>query len=104
MPIGKMAPKTPTPKKEPPALTSPVEDPVAKAGDYKSIAAQYARAKALKEKEDAAAAKKAALNGQGKRAGAAKGQMTDAEGINKRKEGAFKNSWNWAVGFFVWLL
>ena len=57
-----------------PPLT-PSADPIAKAGEYKSIAAQYAKAKALKESEDTAAGKKAGgvgeKNGQAKRKGIA---------------------------------
>ena len=92
-----VAPKAETP-------TSP-PDPVAKAGDYKSIATKYAKAKALKEKEDAAARRKA--GGVGMVKGQVKGRdraMTDVERINKRKEGVFKKAWNYSVGFFVWLL
>lgn len=83
-------------------------DPVAKAGDYKSIAAQYAKAKALKEKEDADAKKNAGgvgrLNGQLYGKSNAKGPVTDADRMNKRKEGIFKKAWNSKLGFFVWLL
>src|ERR1700730_4287784 len=80
-------------------------DPVAKAGDYKSIAAQYAKAKALKEKEDAVAKKEAVgvMNGQSSGGNTAKGPMTDAERLNKGKEGLFKKSWVSSMGFFVWL-
>jgi phosphatidylinositol glycan class O len=83
-------------------------DPVAKVGDYKSIAAQYAKAKALKEKEDAAAVKKTL--GAGKpialaTGGAvANGSLTDVEKLNKKKEKGFKHAWNWHLGFFVWML
>jgi len=84
-------------------------DPVGKAGDSKSIAAQYAKAKALKEKEDAAAAEEKAgamgkVNGQAAGRNKAKAPMTDSERINKRKEGLFKKTWNSSLGFFVWLL
>jgi phosphatidylinositol glycan class O len=107
-----MPPKAAAPRKEVPA--PPSADPVAKVGDYKSIAAQYAKAKALKEKEDALAAaaaiKKAA--GSGGKTGSeqeqgvvrAKERRTDAERINKRKEGVFKKAWTWSLGFYVWLL
>lgn len=98
-----MPPKSVTPKKSAP--TSPLTDPVAKAGDYKSIAAQYAKAKAIKEKEDAEARKKpggvGVVNGQVRGKDRA---LTDAERINKRQEAVFKRAWNWNVGFFVWLL
>lgn len=83
-------------------------DPVAKAGDYKSLAAQYARAKALQEKEDAAATKQIATVGKGSGqtllGSNAKGPITETETINKRKEGVFKKTWNSSLGFFFWLL
>ena len=99
--------KPATSKKE--ATIPPTTDPVAKPGDYKSIAAQYAKAKALKEKEDTAAAKEKAggagkVNGQASGGNNAKAPMTDSERINKRKEGVFKETWNSSLGFFVWLL
>jgi hypothetical protein len=99
--------KPATPKKE--ASTPSTTDPVAKAGDYKSIAAQYAKAKALKEKEDAAAAVKKAggvgkVKGRALERSSAKAPITDGERINKRKEGVFKKTWNSSLGFFFWLL
>jgi hypothetical protein len=98
-----MPPKSATPKKDDP--TSPPADPVAKAGNYKSIAAQYAKAKAIKEREGAEARKK--LGGVGVVNGQARGKdraLTDEERVNKRQEAVFKRAWNWNVGFFVWLL
>jgi hypothetical protein len=101
-----MPSKPATPKKE--TSIPSITDPVAKAGDYKSIAAQYAKAKSLKEKEDAAAAAAARdkAGGVGKVTGQAnaKTPLTDSEKINKRKEGVFKKTWNSTLGFFVWLL
>lgn len=98
-----MPPKPVAPKKDAP--TSPPADPVAKAGDHKSIAAQYAKAKATKEKEDAEVRKKSGpvgvVNGQARGKDRA---LTDAESINRRQEAVFKRAWNWNVGFFVWLL
>jgi len=102
-----MPAKPATPKKE--ASIPSTTDPVAKAGDYKSIAAQYAKAKAQKEKEDAAASKNKVsgvgkVNGQALGGNNAKASMTDLERINNRKEGVFKKTWNSSLGFFVWLL
>jgi hypothetical protein len=84
-------------------------DPVAKAGDYKSIAAQYAKAKALKEEEDAAAGTKqigttAKGNGRVPVGNNGKIPLTETERVNMRKESIFKKTWNSAFVFFVWLL
>jgi len=102
-----MPAKSATPKKGAPIPST--TDPVAKAGDYKSIAAQYANAKALKEKEDAAAAIKRIRtvgkgNGQAYAGSNAKAPVTETERINRRKEGVFKKTWNSSLGFFFWLL
>lgn len=101
-----MPPKPATPKKEAPIPST--TDPVAKAGDYRSIAAQYAKAKALKEREDAAAKEKAGavgkVNGLAAGGNKAKAPMTDSVRINRRKERVFKKTWNSSLGFFVWLL
>jgi hypothetical protein len=102
-----MPAKPGTPKKE--ASIPLTTDPIAKAGDYKSIAAQYAKAKALKEKENAAAAKEKAgamgkVNGRAAGRNNAKPPISDSERINKRKEGVFNKTWNSSLGFFVWLL
>lgn len=93
--------------KEPPI--PPTTDPVAKTGDYKSVAAQYAKAKALMGKEDAATAIKEAGgvekgNGQALVGSNVKAPITDTERINKRKEGVFKKTWNSSLWFFFWLL
>lgn len=101
-----MSGKPATPREK--ASTSSNTDPVAKAGDYKSIAARYAKAKALKEKEDAIAKKKARdggkLNGQILGNRKVKGPMTAAERMNKRREDIFRKAWNLSLGFFIWLL
>ena len=98
-----MPAKSVTPKKVSPIF--PPADPVAKAGDYKSVAAQYAKAKAIKEEQDAKASKKpggvGAVNGQVK---GTDRELTGAERVNKRQEAVFKRAWNWNVGFFTWLL
>lgn len=84
------------------------EAPAPAIGDYKSIAAQYARAKAIKEKEDAAKRKDDQLveniladNGLSREN---KVQLTAVEKINQRKTSEFKSAWNWTAGFFLWLL
>jgi phosphatidylinositol glycan class O len=73
--------------------------PKAVPGNYNSIAAQYARAKAIKDAEDAAKAKGDIL--ELNRAGKPKSTM---ERLNDRKAGRFRREWNWVVGFFVWVL
>jgi hypothetical protein len=97
-------PATPNKKASIPSTT----DPVAKPGDYKSIAAQYAKAKALEVKEDAAAKERAGavgkINEQTAGGNKAKAPVTDSERINKRKGGVFKKTLNSSLGFFVWLL
>jgi hypothetical protein len=87
-----MPAKFKAPPDEPPA---PPADPIAKAGDYKSIAAQYAKAKALKEKEDAASRTQGDANAK---------VAKEVEKLNKGKEGLFKESWNWAIAFYIWLM
>lgn len=71
--------------------------PKAVPGSYNSIAAQYARAKAAKDAEDAA--KVQGLMGQVNRK-----PKTAVEKLNERREERFNRDWNWVVGFFVWLL
>ena len=79
--------------------------PRAAPGDYTSIAAQYARAKALKDEEDrrklgpgdGEGKKPQELNVNGK-------PKTILERLNERKAKKFRVEWYWVVGFFVWLL
>jgi phosphatidylinositol glycan class O len=71
-------------------------------GNYNSIAAQYARAKAAKEAED----KKKVdgiINDRGilDRRGKPKNA---AERLNEFKAEKFTKDWGWVVGFFVWIL
>ena len=74
--------------------------PKAVPGNYNSIAAQYERAKAIKDADEK------------KRRDVREGQALDKNGkpksvmqrLNERKEGRFKREWFWVVGFFVWLL
>ncbi|KAL3425647.1 GPI ethanolamine phosphate transferase [Phlyctema vagabunda] len=72
------------------------------AGDYKSIAAQYARAKAAKDAEDA---RKVAGILQDNGLGAPqKEKKSTLERLYERKAGAFQREWIWVIGFFSWLL
>jgi phosphatidylinositol glycan class O len=75
-----------------------VQTPIPKPapGNYNSIAAQYARAKAAK---DAEGKKKVdgILDSRGK-------PKNVAERLNEFKAGRFTKDWGWVVGFFVWLL
>lgn len=71
-------------------------------GDYNSIAAQYARAKAAKDAED-----KKKVDGILKDNGILdrRGKPKNAaERLNDFKAGRFTKDWAWVVGFFVWLL
>lgn len=70
-------------------------------GDVNSIAAQYARAKALKDAEDSAK-----VRGMMKESGLDmhKRSKNPVEWLNEKKVGNFKREWGWIVGFFVWLL
>jgi phosphatidylinositol glycan class O len=95
------------PPKSTKAAAPAASDPVAKAGDYKSIAAQYAKAKALKDKEDAEKARRDILSGKVP-AGAGGPLMTAGDRVKaetgKRKVGEFKKAWSWGMGFWIWLL
>lgn len=87
--------------------------PKAAPGSYNSIAAQYARAKAAKEKEDE---KKVGgilssfrlgggVTGEiAKRGAGKKEQKGTFERLNEVKEQRFRGEWGWVVGFWVWLL
>lgn len=70
-------------------------------GNQTSIAAQYARAKALQDAADAKRVNRmladGGLNAQGK-------PKSPVERLNERKAGEFQREWGWVVGFFVWLL
>lgn len=71
------------------------------AGDHNSIAAQYARAKAAKDAEDAKKVK-GMMAEQG--LDAKRKQKTPVERLNERKSDNFKREWGWVMGFFLWLL
>jgi phosphatidylinositol glycan class O len=80
-----------------------VEAPVPKPapGNHDSIAAQYARAKAIRDAEDSNKVKKImaerGLGPNGK-------PKTTMERLNETKASNFKREWGWVVGFFAWLL
>ncbi|KAH6684503.1 hypothetical protein B0J14DRAFT_573028 [Halenospora varia] len=76
-----------------------VPKPAAGPGSYNSIAAQYARAKAIKDREDAAKASTEKLRKE--REGREK---SPSERLAERKVGRFKSEWIWVVGAFVWFL
>ena len=82
-----------------------VQTPVPKAapGNYNSIAAQYARAKAIKDAEDKAKAEEIMQeNGLGLDGKELKKSVV--ERLNERKGDRWRREWGWVVGFFVWLL
>ena len=70
-------------------------------GNVNSIAAQYARAKALKDAGDAAK-----VGGVMKDRGLDmhRRQKNPVERLNEKKIDNFKREWGWVVGFFTWLL
>jgi phosphatidylinositol glycan class O len=70
-------------------------------GSVNSIAAQYARAKALKDAEDAAK-----VEGMLKERGLDmhKKAKSPVERLNEKKAYNFRREWVWVVGFFTWLL
>jgi GPI ethanolamine phosphate transferase 3 subunit O len=91
--------------------------PKAAPGNYNSIAAQYARAKAAKEQEEREREEKnfgdiltsfGLGGGEGKgREGSGKGKGNGKgafERLNEVKELRFRGEWGWVVGFWVWLL
>ena len=71
-------------------------------GNYNSIAAQYARAKAAKDAED-----KKKVDGILKDNGILdrRGKPKNVtERLNDFKAGRFTKDWGWLVGFFAWIL
>ena len=71
-------------------------------GNYNSIAAQYARAKAAKDAED-----KNKVEGIMKDSGILdrRGKPKNAaERLNEFKAGKFTRNWAWVMAFFVWIL
>lgn len=67
------------------------------AGQNVAVAALYAKARAIKEKEDQAKRLKEA-------AGKPARELTVAEKRNAEKAKVFKRAWGWGIGFFAWLL
>jgi phosphatidylinositol glycan class O len=64
-------------------------------GSNNSIAAQYARAKALRDAEES----------QKERAGkSGKQEKSTADRLNDVKKERFLSEWNWVLGAFVWFL
>lgn len=81
-----------------------VQTPIPKPapGNYNSIAAQYARAKAAKDAEDknkvdGVLKDNGILDQTGK-------PKSVAQRLNEFRAGRFTRDWSWVVGFFVWLL
>jgi phosphatidylinositol glycan class O len=70
-------------------------------GNVDSIAAQYARAKAVKDAEDAAKVKDIL-----KQRGLDMRQKpkNSVELLNEKKGDFFRTEWGWVVGVFTWLL
>jgi len=86
----------------PKAPTASTSVPKAAPGNYNSIAAQYARAKAVKDAEDKKKLEAATVQNMiGK--GNAKRKST-IERLNERKKERFGREWIWGVGFFIWIL
>jgi phosphatidylinositol glycan class O len=83
-----------------------VKAPVPKAapGDYNSIAAQYARAKALKDEEDRARLEGGKGKSKAEELRASGKPKTILEKLNEGKAKRFRVEWYWVVVFFVWLL
>jgi phosphatidylinositol glycan class O len=85
-------------------------------GNYNSIAAQYARAKVAKEKEDEERERKNVggilssfgLDGGRESEGIGKRGKKEGKGtferLNDAKERRFRGECGWVVGFWVWLL
>ncbi len=71
-------------------------------GNPNSVAAQYARAKALHDARDAKEKEK--VRGIMEEAGLGGKKKTVVERFNERKRGRFAREWIWVVGFFCWVL
>lgn len=70
--------------------------PKAAPGNYNSIAAQYARAKAIKDAEEAAKLEKLAKKDPK--------EKTPSDKLNDWKRGRFGREWWWVLVAFVWFL
>lgn len=64
---------------------------------YNSIAAQYARAKAIKDREDRIKDFKKGIAD-------AKREKGGLERLSERRKERFLGEWNWVFGAFVWFL
>lgn len=97
----------------PPKIAQPIIPKAAPGpGSYNSVAAQYARAKAERERVDeksvAGILGRLGLGG-GEGRGRGEGKEKEKEkgafeSLNDEKERRFKGEWGWVVGFWVWLL
>ena len=63
---------------------------------YNSIAAQYARAKAMKDAAE--------NSGKATVGTSAKQQQSTADRLNEVKKERFLSEWKWVLGAFVWFL
>lgn len=64
---------------------------------YNSVAGQYARAKAIKDRDDRIRDFKKGIAD-------AKREKGDLERLSERKSHRFLKEWNWVLGAFVWFL
>ncbi|KAG7142849.1 GPI ethanolamine phosphate transferase 3 like protein [Verticillium longisporum] len=87
-------------------MAQPHSKQPAPSADYKTIAAEYARAKRAKEASDAA--KQQQQQQQQQQDGAPKTKANASElqrkAFEARRKSAFGRRWWWAVGFWLWLL
>lgn len=68
--------------------------------NYNTIAAQYARAKAIKDAEDRAKA----LSGANPAGGGVTQEKSTVDRLNDVKKHRFLKEWLWVLGAFVWFL
>lgn len=78
-----------------------VQAPIPRAvpGSYNSIAAQYARAKAARDREEETRAE-----GILRENGLGLGEKSVVERLNERKGGRWRREWGWVMGVFIWLM
>jgi GPI ethanolamine phosphate transferase 3 subunit O len=81
-------------------MPPPNPQPKPPAGDYKTIAAEYAAAKRVKEAEDADAGHQDILRQQA----AASAAERQREALEKRRRGSFDRRWMWAIAFWICML
>lgn len=75
-----------------PPKSTRLPDPVARKGDVTSLAAQVARAKAVKEMEELELKEKL------------RKAETGTAPLMRRKALDYRRAWGWGMGFWVWLL